>query len=193
MWRNSFKSQKWNLRQIWSRQITAGRATVIGTKYFLEQAKLPMIHTLKKSKLNIHPLILHPPMHPEANKEGLDSLYDGAVLKYRTNCLHVYSRDSKGKVWYTKAVQDLVEAGVDREGLVTIANIGKVAHRDELLRVLEEAWSLTDQEFIDVITLEVQPSPALAVCLPSEYFSSSSILFSTIKIGKKVISATIRL
>jgi hypothetical protein len=155
MWRNCFRTQKWNIRQIVTRNVTTGRATPIGTKYFLEQAKIPMIHTFKKSKLNIHPLILSSPMHYDANKEGLDSLYEGAVLKFRTNCLYVYSRDSKGKVWYTNAVNDLVEAGVDREGLVTIANIGKVAHRDELIRVLEDAWSLTDQEHIDIITLEV--------------------------------------
>lgn len=137
------------------RSITNGRATPLGTKYFLEQGNIPLIHTLKRTGLNIHPLILNTPMHPTSNREGLDSLYQGSVLKFRTNCFHVYSRYSDGKIWYTKAVEELVQSGVDREGLVTIANVGKVSHRDDLMQVLDEAWSVTDQEYIDIITLQV--------------------------------------
>lgn len=127
-----------------------------------------MIHTFKNSKLNIHPLILSSPMHPMSPKEGLDSLYLGSVLKYRINCFHVYSRSvlspsGNPNIWYTTAVEDLIQTGIDREGLVTIANLGKISHRDELIQVLEEAWSVTDQEYIDIVTLEVShlPTPSL--------------------------------
>lgn len=137
------------------RNITNGRATPLGTKYFLEQGKIPMVHTLKSSSLSIHPLILNMPMHPSSNRKILDSLYQGSILKYRTNCFHVYSRYSDGNIWYTRAVEEVVQSGIDREGLVTIAHVGKISHREELMNVLDEAWSVTDQEYIDIITLQV--------------------------------------
>jgi hypothetical protein len=187
MWRRIIVPSKWKAGGLFSRSITNGRATPLGTKYFLEQGNVSMIHSLKNSKLNIHPLILNTPMHPTSNKEGLDSLYLGSVLKYRINCFHVYSRSTpssgsgSSNVWYTTAVEDLVQTGIDREGLVTIANLGKISHRDELMQVLEEAWTVTDQEYIDIVTLEVP-------CLPLR--SSSQSPHSTIKTGKRVAMVT---
>jgi hypothetical protein len=188
MWRRIVVPSNWKSSHLFSRLITTGRATPLGTKYFLEQGNVSMIHSFKNSQLNIHPLILNSPMHPASNKEGLDSLYLGSVLKYRINCFHVYSRStspSGTNIWYTTAVEELVQTGIDREGLVTIANLGKISHRDELIQVLEEAWSVTDQEYIDIVTLEVPSLLLLPPSLPL-FMTPRSI----IKTGKKVAMVT---
>ena len=138
-----------------SRSIIIGRASTLGTKYFLEQRKIPLIHTLKKSNLYIHPLIISSPLHPETNKENMNDLITGAILNESYNCFHVYSREKTNQIWYTTCVTDLIEQGIDREGLVTIANLGKISNKNELMNVLDEAWTVTDQEFIDIVTLEV--------------------------------------
>ncbi len=159
----SFIPSKFSFFTITSiRSITLGRATTIGTKYFLENGHIPFKQTLKgrtgqSQSLEINPLILSSPLHYDSNKETLDTLYQGTILRQGVNCLYVYSRNSRGQMWYTNAIKGIVEAGVDREGLVTIANVGKVRTKDELMKILEEAWTVTDQEYIDLVTLEVRP------------------------------------
>jgi hypothetical protein len=151
-------SQFSRLSSFSSRYITLGRATTIGTKYFLENGQISLRQTLKGKRgqsLEINPLILSSPLHFHSNKEILDTLYSGTILKQGINCLYVYSRNEKGQIWYTNAIKSIVEAGVDREGLVTIANVGKVRTKDDLMRILDEAWTVTEQEYIDLVTLEV--------------------------------------
>lgn len=149
----SFKKFNFNLF-LQSRNIVLGRATSLSTKYYLEQSKIPFIHTLKISNLNIHPFIINTPLHQQTNKENINQLYIGTILKYSFNCFYVYSRNNNNK-WYTTCVTNLIEQGIDREGLVTIANLGKIKNKDELMEVLDDAWTVTDQEFIDIVTLEV--------------------------------------
>jgi hypothetical protein len=137
------------------RNLVTGRATTVGTKYFLDSSEIHLQHHLKQSNLYINPIVIGNPFTlQDGHEETLDTLYYGAVMEDRSNCFYVYSNNEAGK-WYSKSVQKLVESGIDREGLVTVANIGSVRDKDDVLRQLEEAWKLTDQEYIDVAMLNV--------------------------------------
>lgn len=136
------------------RLATNGRATSAGTRYFLEQSKLRIHHALKRSNLYINPIIVGKPMAGVGRIDSMDSLYAGAVIQNRSNCLHVYAATPDGP-WHSHAVKSLIDAGVDREGLVTIADIGSVRTKDDIIRLLDEAWSLTELEYIDIAILQV--------------------------------------
>lgn len=136
------------------RNASSGRATKAGTRYFLEQSKLKLHHSLKKSHLYINPIIVDVPMAGTGQSDEIDTLYIGAVVKNRSNCFHVYANKPEG-VWHSLTVKKLTEAGIDREGLVTIANIGKVRTKDDIIKYLDEAWELTQQEYIDIAIMTV--------------------------------------
>lgn len=135
--------------------VITGRATTAGTKYFLDSSEIGLQHHLKQSDLFINPVIVGNPFTlQDGNEETIDTLYYGAVMEDRSNCIYVYSNNDAG-TWHSNSVQKLVESGLDREGLVTIANMGNVHDADEVMRCLEEARRLTGQEHIDIVMLNV--------------------------------------
>jgi hypothetical protein len=136
------------------RNVSTGRASKAGTRYFLEQSKLKLHHSLKRSNLYINPIIVDVPIAGTGQSDEIDTLYCGAVVKNRSNCFHVYANKPEG-AWHSLAVKKLTEAGIDREGLVTIANIGSVRTKDDIIKYLDEAWELTQQEYIDVAIMTV--------------------------------------
>jgi len=143
-------------RKVCFRNLVTGRASTKGTKYFLESSDIRLQHHLKQSNLYINPMIIGNPFTlQDGHEEAIDTLYYGAVMEDRSNCFYVYSNNDDG-TWYTKIVERMVEDGLDRESLVTVANIGSVRHPDEVLQRLEEARQLTDQESIDIAMLNVR-------------------------------------
>jgi hypothetical protein len=138
------------------RCLVTGRATTVGTKYFLDSSEIQLQHHLKQSNLYINPVLIGNPFTlQDGQDDNLDNLYYGAVMEDRSNCIYVYSNNDAG-TWHSKTVGKLVETGLDREGLVTVANLGTVTTREEVLHRLEEATKLTDQECIDVAMLNVR-------------------------------------
>jgi hypothetical protein len=132
------------------------RATSIGTKYFLENSNIQLQHNLQKSNLFINPIVIGNPFTLQNGyDETCDALYYGAVMEDRCNCFYVYSNNEAG-VWHSKSMSKLVESGIDRESLVTVANMGNVRNRDDVMQQLENAKKLTDQEFIDIAMLNVR-------------------------------------
>ena len=92
--------------------------------------------------------------------ETMDAMLFGAVREDRCNCLSVFSNNNDDPErqtgqWYSKSVESLVESGLDREGIVTIANLGNVSIREDVERTLDDALRLTDQEYLDFAMLKV--------------------------------------
>ena len=145
---------RWN--RFSSKTIVTGRATTVGTKYFLDISNIHLQHQLR-SGLYVNPVSIGYPFTLRNGQEDMiDNIYYGAVMEDRCNCICVYSNNDDDGKWYSNSVEKLIESGLDREGIVTVANLGNVSDRDQVMQQLDDARRLTHQEYVDIIMLNVR-------------------------------------
>ena len=124
----------------WSSSIVAGRATVEGTKNFVQRSNLKLFHQFQSSGLYITPIIHGSPKEAEGfkeEKEFYDFAIGKAILYNKSNCVIAYHsidpiptaehKSTKPVIWVTDALASLIENpdnGVLREEIVVGANLG---------------------------------------------------------------------
>lgn len=138
--------------------ILKGRATEEGTRLFVAKSSLPMFHKFHLTDLYINPIIHGPPKYcSDANKSYVEALTARAVLKNRSNCIIVYQHNEIEKSWHSTNLASLFRKSteVTRDQIVTIANLGLAANREQILERLYEAGSRTGLETIDMAVFNV--------------------------------------
>lgn len=145
------------LRNIQRNASIKGRATKEATLKFVSKSKLKLYHQFSQSGLFINPVIHGSPRTYVSDEEDLQNAAI-ALLQNRSNCLVIYDHNrDNGKPWHLNDIDQLIcpEAGVRREEVVVIANLGRAPNALELYRRLAEASRLTHIDFIDIAIFEV--------------------------------------
>jgi hypothetical protein len=162
---NAFSHIAKNATKLFNRSLITGRATIQDTKLFVESSGVAIPHVLSYSKLHVNPVIHGPPNGVYGCDSGTDFLISAAIFQNGSNCICVYSKGKHG-VWYTNTLNDSLTDGVTRSQIVTIAYIGQIFSTKELIAAIDDAWTKSQLEYIDVIVLQVNTSH-LTSCLTS--------------------------
>ena len=137
-----------------------GKATPEGTKRFTETSKLPLYHVFANSNLTVNPIIVGPPK--DANGEFMEANHSikHCILQNRSNCVFVsnfeINPNGNHKVWWTTEVNQLLQNGmVQRDEIVTVANLGTVTDRDEIVERIVLTSELCGLEELDAVVIKI--------------------------------------
>jgi hypothetical protein len=138
-----------------------GKATIEGTKRFVQRSNLPLYHVFDKSKLACNPIIHGGLSSWEGNQidnDYISSLAKQAIEQHRSNAVVVYEHKSSNKEYYISELINLDhnhQVDIKRDEMITIANLGKVLQSNDILTRLERAKELTRLEYIDMVYIEI--------------------------------------
>ena len=146
-----------------------GKATVEGTMAFIAESNLPFYHKFEGCGLYINPIIHGAPKEPcWADDDFITFLTHRGIRINRSNATVVYEHHGQ-KVWSGKYLAKILEEGhgIERDQIVTIANLGLASSKSEMSRRLEEAKNLSGLASIDIAMFKVSSaSTRLAYCTP---------------------------
>lgn len=134
-----------------------GRATIQGTRDFVDKSSLNMSFRLNQSNLTINPIIHGAPRHFNVTeKEYFTTLATRAVLINRSNCLVVYDH-RRGRPWALSGLDTIIDPDnkISRENIVAIAHLGLAVSNFELYGRLSDACKQSGLQQIDIAIFEV--------------------------------------
>jgi hypothetical protein len=163
-----------------ARKIT-GRATIEGTKSFIQTSGLQLFHQFAVSGLTVTPVIHGPPLYignspssqlliktsgPLYHADKANKYLKDAIFKNKSNCVYVYNHyhntNGRSLVWHATDLSSIISSStststssstsassssnnggsgsttVSRESVVTIAGLGPIAPKEEMLRRFSE-------------------------------------------------------
>ena len=137
------------------------RASVRGTKKFVESVGLPLFHKFSVTGLYANPIFHGPPRNTRqvSPKKTADNM-EKAMLRNNSNCVCIYNHiEKQQQPWAASMIGDIIEkSSFDRDSFICFAEIGSPSSANEILSRLEEALFLTSLTTIDFAVVKVSPT-----------------------------------